>query len=211
MNLMHKIRINGLYAITPDTTDSAKLLQLVQQALQGGIDILQYRNKSTDQILRLRQAKALQALCQQYRVPLIINDDVDLALAIEAAGVHLGSSDGEIATARQQLGAHAIIGASCYNRLDLARNAVADGADYVAFGSMFVSSTKPNALKAPLSVLQQARNELDCPIVAIGGIGLENIAEVAAAGASAAAVITALFDTSAVDLSARLLRKKFFQ
>ena len=210
MDPMHKTRINGLYAITPDTSDSTRLLQLARQALQGGIDVLQYRNKSTDLSLRLQQAKALQALCQQYRVPLIVNDDVDLALTINADGVHLGSSDGQIATARQRLGAYAIIGASCYNRLELADKAVADGADYVAFGSMFVSSTKPDAVKAPLSLLQQARNELDCPIVAIGGIGLENIAEVAAAGATAAAVITALFETASAELSARSLRQKFF-
>ena len=105
MDPMHKTRINGLYAITPDTADSTRLLQLARQALQGGIDVLQYRNKSTDLSLRLQQAKALQALCQQYRVPLIVNDDVDLALTINADGVHLGSSDGQIATARQRLGA----------------------------------------------------------------------------------------------------------
>lgn len=211
MTLMNKTRINGLYAITPDTADSEKLLKLVDLALQGGIDVLQYRNKSTDSTMRQQQAAALLALCRAHDVPLIINDDVELALAVDADGVHLGSSDGELCDARKRLGNGKIIGASCYNQLGLATQAIADGADYVAFGSMFVSATKPNAAKASLSLLKEARETLACPIVAIGGIELANIASVAAAGASAAAVISALFENAAVAASATRLRQEFFR
>lgn len=206
---MSQARIKGLYAITPDITDTHRLTTMVGAALTGGINILQYRNKSPDKSLRLLQATALLALCRTHNVPLIINDDVELALAIGADGVHLGTSDDNLAEARQKLGNQFLIGASCYGELLLAQRAVTEGADYVAFGSMFVSSTKPTAVKAPLTVLSEAKTALACPVVAIGGIRLDNIQQIAATGADAAAIITDLFDADSISRQAQKLRQAF--
>lgn len=206
---MSQARIKGLYAITPDITDTHRLTTMVGAALTGGINILQYRNKSPDKSLRLQQATALLALCRTHNVPLIINDDVELALAIGADGVHLGASDDNLVEARQKLGNRFLIGASCYDQLLLAQQAVTEGADYVAFGSMFVSSTKPAAVKAPLTVLSDAKTALACPVVAIGGIRLDNIQQIAATGADAAAIITDLFDADSISRQVQKLRQAF--
>lgn len=157
----------------------------------------------------MQQATALLALCRAYNVPLIINDDVELTLAIGADGAHLGANDGNLAAARQKLGSQFLIGASCYDQLTLAQHAVTQGADYVAFGSMFVSSTKPAAVKAPLTVLSDAKTTLGCPVVAIGGIRLDNIQKIAAAGADAAAIISDLFDADSISRQAQKLRQAF--
>ena len=207
---MNPSRINGLYAITPDTNDSQRLISMVDAALAGGIDILQYRNKSTDKTLCMQQASELLLRCHAYHVPLIINDDVDLALHIGADGVHLGASDGSLIDARKKLGHSMLIGATCYNQLELAQQAIANGADYVAFGSMFSSVTKPAAVKAPLNLLSDAKNTLQRPVVAIGGIGLDNIAQIASAGADAAAIISELFDAENIVEQAKRLRQAFF-
>lgn len=204
-------RINGLYAITPDLSDSNILLQLVDAAIRGGIDVLQYRNKSGSPELRLQQALTLLNRCRNAGIPLIINDDMELARQIDADGVHLGNEDGEILAARRLLGAEKIIGASCYNQLQLAHQALADGADYVAFGSVFVSATKPAAKRASLELLCQAKSVLSAPVVAIGGIDQNNIATVAAIGIDAAAVITALFNADSVESAASSLRNHFLQ
>ena len=207
---MKPARINGLYAITPDINDSQRLISMVDAALDGGIDILQYRNKSSDKILRLQQSSALLLRCRAYSVPLIINDDVELAMQIGADGVHLGASDGNLLEARKKLGQSMLIGASCYNQLELAQQAIANSADYVAFGAMFSSSTKPTAVKAPLSLLSDAKTALACPVVAIGGIRLDNISEIASTGANAAAIISELFDAHNIAEHAARLRQAFF-
>lgn len=207
---MKPVRINGLYAITPDTNDSQRLISMVDAALDGGIDILQYRNKSTDKTLRTQQAGELLLRCRAYDVPLIINDDVDLALHIDADGVHLGASDGSLIDARKKLGQTMLIGATCYNQLQLAQQAIANGADYVAFGAMFSSVTKPAAVKAPLNLLSDAKTTLACPVVAIGGIRLDNIGEIASTGANAAAIISELFDADNIAEQAARLRQAFF-
>ena len=186
-------KIQGLYAITPDTADTKLLLVKVEAALQGGISILQYRNKLADHKLQTQQARALLPLCRQYHVPLIINDSVKLCLALDADGVHLGADDGNLAEVRATLGADKILGASCYNRFDLALSAQQAGANYVAFGACFASSTKPNAPVADLALFTQARAQLNIPSVAIGGITTENAHQVTQAGANAIAVINALF------------------
>ncbi|MGH8735837.1 MAG: thiamine phosphate synthase [Burkholderiales bacterium] len=190
------MKLAGLYAITPDATDSQALIERVRTTLHGtaprGWAALQYRNKLAGAGQRAAEVRALAALCAGYGVPLIVNDDVGLALAAGADGAHLGSEDGDLVSARARLGAH-LLGASCYNRLDLARRAVAAGADYVAFGSAFPSPTKPGAVRAPLALFEQGR-ELGVPLVAIGGITLQNAAEVIRAGADCVAVISALFD-----------------
>jgi len=200
--------IRGLYAITQNIVDSNHLIDSVGQALAGGVRILQYRNKSGDAALRLSQASALQSLCKQWGALFLINDDIPLAARLQADGVHLGREDGAIAAARSQLGARAIIGASCYNDIELARQARAAGADYVAFGAMFASGTKPGAVHAPLAILGQAR-ELGLPVVAIGGITPGNASEVIAAGADAIAVINGIFAASDPGHAARSLSRLF--
>lgn len=179
----------GLYLITPDQADTGVLLEQTRQALEAGITWLQYRNKNADSGLRLTQAQALHALCVQYRVPLIINDDVALARQINAAGVHLGEDDGDLAAARAQLGPKALIGASCYDDLARACRAVAAGASYVAFGAFFPSPTKPAARHATPELLHAASG-LGVPRVAIGGIKPDNGRLLTAAGADLLAVIS---------------------
>ena len=155
--------------------------------------MLQYRNKSASEGLRGEQARALLAVCRRYGVPLIVNDHVALASEIDADGVHLGCEDGDIAAARALLGAGKLIGVSCYDRLDLALRARAQGASYVAFGACFSSATKPAAVRAPLALFAQAQRDVGLPLVGIGGITPENMREVLAAGADAVAMISAVF------------------
>ncbi len=202
--------ISGLYAITPDINDSAQLSLQVEATLRGGARLLQYRHKTASYELKLEQATKLLSICQRYDAKLIINDDVDLCTAINADGVHLGASDREIATARKLLGSEKIIGASCYNQLELAKVAQSAGASYVAFGACFVSSTKPNAAYAPLSLFTQAKKELTLPVVAIGGITLTNAQSVINAGADSIAVINALFGASDITTTAKHYKELFY-
>ncbi len=182
----------GLYAITPDGLATPALLTAVTAVLAGGCRWIQYRNKAADPDLRRRQAELLGALCRTHAAGLIINDDVPLAQAVGAAGVHLGREDGSLAAARQWLGPAAVLGASCYQDFEAARQAVAEGASYVAFGAVHASPTKPGAARAPLSLFERARRELPVPACAIGGITLDNVAPVIAAGARLVAVISDL-------------------
>lgn len=196
--------LSGLYAITPDSADSAALVARVRLALEAAspaaLAAVQYRNKRADAAQRELEARELCAVCRAHRVPFIVNDDVELALVVGADGVHLGREDGDLRAARARLGAR-LLGASCYASLERARAAVAAGADHVAFGSVFASTTKPDAVHAPLSLFSRAR-ALGVPLVAIGGITLENAPEVIAAGANCVAVISDLFD--ATDIAARV-------
>jgi thiamine-phosphate pyrophosphorylase len=185
--------IKGLYAITPDIADTEQLMHRVRLALQGGARVLQYRNKSADAALQLPQAQALRQLTREFNATYIVNDDACLAAKVEADGVHLGGEDGSVATARALLGREKLIGVSCYNRASLARKAVQQGADYVAFGAFFSSSVKPEAVKADVVLLRTTRRELGVPLVAIGGITQQNGAALIEAGADALAVISALF------------------
>ncbi|MCS3803279.1 thiamine-phosphate pyrophosphorylase [Chromobacterium alkanivorans] len=196
-------RLKGLYAITPDTEDSARLLSLTQAAAPH-IDILQYRNKSPDAALRLEQAQALAELCRRSGVVFIVNDDVELAARVGADGVHLGRDDGALSAARRRLGAGALIGASCYDSLERARRAVEAGASYVAFGAVFPSGTKPDAARAELGLFAAART-LDAPLVAIGGIDAGNAERALAAGADAIAVIGGVFGAADPAAAAREL------
>ena len=185
--------VNGLYAITPDTEDSEQLIEQVSAALDGGARVLQYRNKGSDPVRRLWQANILASLARSRDALFIVNDDIELARAVQADGVHVGRDDAAIATARATLGPAAIVGASCYNSIELARAAVAAGASYVAFGAVFPSGTKPGAVAAPLELFTQSA-DLGVPRVAIGGITAANAAQVVTAGADAIAVIGGLFD-----------------
>jgi len=205
------VRLAGLYAITPDSDDSGWLLERVRAALQAsaprGWAALQYRNKRAASGQREAEARALAALCRGYGVPLIVNDDIELALAAGADGVHLGRGDGDLASARARIGTR-LLGASCYDDLEGARHAISAGADYVAFGSVFPSRTKPEAVRAPLSLFRQAR-ALGVPLAAIGGITISNAAEVIRAGADCIAVISALFDAPDVSERARAFTELF--
>ncbi|HUO44111.1 MAG TPA: thiamine phosphate synthase [Burkholderiales bacterium] len=195
--------ISGLYAVTPDCVDTPPLLEQAAAALAGGASILQYRNKTADRALRIEQAGALMALCRARCATFIVNDDVELAARLDADGVHLGTHDSTVAAARALLGDDRIIGVSCYDDLARARNAAADGADYVAFGGFFPSPTKPAAACATPDLLRRARRQLTLPLVAIGGIDLHNAHSVIAAGADAIAVISALFAAADVEGAAR--------
>lgn len=190
--------MRGLYAITPE---GPGLVEKVRAALEGGIALLQYRRKGGARV----EADAITRLAKEFHVPLIVNDDVELALSIGADGAHLGKDDGDFAAARKSLTGK-ILGASCYDRLDLARAAVAGGADYVAFGSVFASPTKPGAVRAPLSLF---RHNLGVPKCAIGGITLANAPEVIAAGADLLAVISDLFGATDIAARARAYAKLF--
>ena len=188
-------RISGIYAITPDLTDTQKLVLLTQQAITGGVKLVQYRNKTADRILRLEQATLLFQLCQKFNIPLIINDDLDLVIKIGADGVHLGAEDITVTEARYRLGPEKIIGASCYNQISIAIEAETLGADYAAFGAFFISNTKPFAVAASKNLLYQAKQCLQIPVVAIGGITSENIVELVYRGADAVAVSRFLFNS----------------
>jgi thiamine-phosphate pyrophosphorylase len=181
----------GVYAITPETADTGKLLAQVEAALSGGVAAVQYRDKSTDVARRHEQASELITLCHRYNVPLIVNDDLRLR------------------EARIILGKHKLIGASCYQSLDQARAAQAAGADYVAFGSFFPSSTKPAAARADAELLRQATQAIHVPIVAIGGITPANAPALLDAGADSLAVLTALFDATDIRTAAQYLNHLF--
>ncbi|WP_185268208.1 thiamine phosphate synthase [Halopseudomonas xiamenensis] len=185
--------LRGLYAITDSQLlADGRLLPWVEAALAGGARLLQYRDKSGDAVRRLDEAGQLKALCEQYGANLLINDDLSLASAL-SVGVHLGRDDGCLREARQQLGPQAIIGATCHASLEHAEQAIADGASYIAFGRFFQSSTKPGAPAATAELLQQARARFAVPIVAIGGITLDNAPSLLASGADLLAVIHGLF------------------
>jgi thiamine-phosphate pyrophosphorylase len=198
----------GLYAITPDERDTARLLARVRAVVDAGACWLQYRNKTADDRLRREQASALLPLCRAAGVPLIVNDDWRLAAAIGADGAHLGEDDGELGEARAALGSDALLGASCYDSLERARDAVTRGANYVAFGAFFPSPTKPHARRACPTLLQ-ASAALGVPRVAIGGITPDNGRALVAAGADLLAVISGVFDAPDPAAAVRAYRRCF--
>ena len=200
-------RLRGLYALTPDLDDTALLIAKVAAALEGGATAIQYRNKEATASLRATQAVALARLHAARGALYIVNDDPALAASVGADGVHLGEDDVSITSARELLGPDRIIGVSCYNDFERARAAVEAGADYVAFGSFFPSSTKPAARHADLGLLQRARS-LGVPVVAIGGIDAHNARMLIDSGADAVAVINAVFmhdDSADVKTSAEAI------
>ncbi|MDF2481992.1 MAG: thiamine phosphate synthase [Stenotrophomonas indicatrix] len=182
----------GVYLITPDEPDTARLLARTAPLLAAGATWLQYRNKTASDALRREQATALQALCAAHGVPLIVNDDPELAQAIGAAGVHLGGTDGDIGAARSLLGPDAIIGASCYDQLANAERAVAAGASYVAFGAFFPTTTKVTSSRAHPDLLRQSA-ALGVPRVAIGGLSPDNVGPIIDAGADLLAVVSGIY------------------
>jgi thiamine-phosphate pyrophosphorylase len=194
MNKGLQAHLRGLYAITPDWSDSKRLMSVTETILAAGCRLLQYRNKTTSDCHRQEQAVALRGLTRRYGALLIINDDVELAGFCEADGVHLGEDDGELAQARARLGAGKILGASCYQDPALADRAARAGADYVAFGSFFPSTSKPQARRAGLDLLATGKSVSGRPVCAIGGITPDNSLPLIKAGADMVAVISALYD-----------------
>ena len=186
-------RDGGLYLVTRDRAESEALLGEVAAALDGAPVLLQYRSKSVDRALRRRQAASLLALCRERGVPMVVNDDLELALEIGADGVHIGGDDGDPVQARAALGAGRILGVTCYDRFDRALAARRAGADYVAFGAMYPSPTKPDTVRAPIALVRRASEALSLPVAVIGGITLDNAPALVAAGASLLAVISDVF------------------
>jgi thiamine-phosphate pyrophosphorylase len=202
--------LRGLYVLTnEDLTPSTELISAVKQAIAGGSRIVQYRDKTSSPSSRIQQARQLQALCHDTQTLFIVNDDIALAHACHADGVHLGKDDAGIQQAREQLGPDCVIGVSCYNDISLALTAEKAGADYVAFGSFYGSGTKPEAVQADVDILVEAREQLDIPIVAIGGITSTNAKALLMAGADMLAVISAVFAQTDIEASARELSQLF--
>ncbi len=203
-------KLTGLYAITDaSVADPQKIISSVEQALHGGARLIQYRDKSSSQNIRQETCQALRKLTKQFDALFIINDDIELTLATKADGIHLGQDDICLADARKQLGENAIIGISCYNHFNLAEQAIKEGADYIAFGRFFPSRTKPNAVTAELSLLERAKQKLDIPVVAIGGITAENGGELIQAGADMLAVVDGIFDKPDIEAAASQFRSLF--
>ncbi len=201
--------VSGLYAVTPDLTDTGALVGKVDAALRGGARVIQYRSKSIAAPLCQAQAAEIARLCRDRSALFIVNDSVALARACGADGVHLGRDDTTVLAARAELGAARLIGVSCYNDLSRARAAQSQGADYIAFGSFFPSATKPLASHASMELLRAAASELALPIVAIGGINEDNAAGLIAGGADAIAVVSALFDSTDIEAQARRFARLF--
>jgi thiamine-phosphate pyrophosphorylase len=203
------MKLRGLYAITDANLKGLNLASQVEQAILGGAQIVQYRDKSDDTVRRRHEATEVLRVCRAHQKPLLINDDVHLAADIGADGVHIGKHDMNFARARETLGSQAMIGVSCYNQLALAEDAVALGADYVAFGRFYASSSKPQATQADLQILHNARQRLDCSIVAIGGIHARNGQALLEAGADMLAVIRGVFAADDVQSAARAISRLF--
>lgn len=201
-------KLKGLYAITDSNLLAGRLLPAVAAALAGGARIVQYRDKSGDAAKQLTEATALLILCRQHQALLLINDDIELALAVGADGVHLGRGDGSLRAARERMGPAAIIGATCHGSLAFAEDAAQAGASYVAFGAIYPSPTKPTAASASLATLSAA-HRFGLPVVAIGGISVDNAAPVIAAGADCVAVISDLWTATDITAQARRFSNLF--
>jgi len=186
------MKLRGLYAITDSQLLTGKFLSYVEAALDGGVTLLQYRDKSSDEARRLREAETLRNLCERYKTQLIINDDAELAARLNV-GVHLGQTDGPLSPTRALLGSKAIIGSTCHGQIALAEQAAKEGASYVAFGRFFNSTTKPGAPSCSLDLLDEAKRTLHLPVCAIGGITLDNAAPLVEHGVDLLAVIHGLF------------------
>ena len=190
-------KLQGLYVIADaDCIGTDEIITKTEEVLVAGVKIIQYRDKINTQDNRYKIAGALRKLTNNYKCLFLINDDVQLAKSINADGVHLGKDDASIERARILLGDDKIIGASCYAKYENAQMVINASADYIAFGSFYPSSTKPNAPRAEITLLTKAKQQLKTPICAIGGITPQNAPNVLAAGADMIAVISAVFNAS---------------
>ncbi|HEY4317050.1 MAG TPA: thiamine phosphate synthase [Herbaspirillum sp.] len=183
----------GLYLVTPDWDDTERLLRVSEEALRGGAVMLQYRHKTANAALASEQADALLALCRRHEVPMIVNDDVDLCLRIDADGIHVGGTDSKVGDVRAAVGQGKIVGASCYGALALAHEAAQAGASYIAFGGFYPSQVKQYAMGTPPELIAQAKAAIALPVVVIGGMSVENAAPLVAQGADMVAAISSVF------------------
>ena len=206
---MINTRLRGLYAITDAGLIGDNFATAIEQTLQGGCRIIQYRDKSSDITKRQQQSDIVRQLCDQYQALFIVNDDIELALYANADGIHLGKDDQHIQLARERLGNDKIIGVSCYNKLELAIAAEQAGADYVAFGAFFSSSIKPEAINAPTSLIADAKTQLQVPVCCIGGITANNANQLIEVGSDMIAVISDIFASQDIKLASQILTKLF--
>jgi len=201
--------INGIYAITPDWEDTRQLIIKTEELLSNKINLLQYRNKKASKQLRMTQAKELQALCHHYQVPFIINDDYELCGILNADGIHLGKDDITIEEVRDRLGNNIIVGISCYNDFERVNEMMTTNCDYIALGACFPTNTKPNAPHASLNFLENVVEISIKPVVAIGGINLDNCLPIINSGVNAIAMINALYSTDKVSDKILEIKRKF--
>jgi len=205
-----KFKKNGVYWLTPSgISDTRKLVSLAGEVLNGGVCMVQYREKSLTNKKRYDQALQLKKICAAYNVPFIVNDCLELAQSINADGVHIGKEDSSLELARSALGEKKIIGVSCYNDLDKAKKIVRNGADYIALGRFHPSKTKPNAPTCSLEILKNAANKISIPIIAIGGINLDNAPNLIRHGATHIAIIDAISKAKCSYLATKRLSKLF--
>ncbi len=186
--------MKGLYVVTPDWDDTAKIIDVTEKALKGGAEIVQYRHKTAGPELRLEQAGALQRLCRQYGKPFIINDHVDLCLKLDTDGIHVGGMDAPVKQVRNAVGSNKIVGASCYGNIELARNAARDGASYVAFGGFYPSRVKKYPVTTPQNIVADWKKEMpSMPVCVIGGMTVENATPLVELGADMVAVVSGVY------------------
>lgn len=185
--------MKGLYLVTPDWDDTEKLVAASEQAIAGGASVLQYRHKTATHELRMEQAAALLALCRRLNVPLIINDHTTLCEQLDADGIHVGGTDASVAQVRAILGEDKIVGASCYGDLQLARDATAAGASYVAFGGFYPSRVKKYEVTTPPDIITRALAEIDLPLCVIGGMTPNNARPLIELGAHSVAAISSVY------------------
>jgi thiamine-phosphate pyrophosphorylase len=195
--------MKGLYLVTPDWDNTRQLLEISELALRGGATVLQYRHKTADAALRREQAECLQALCRTYSVPFVINDHLDLCLALDADGIHVGGTDMTVAEVRARVGPQKIVGASCYGSMDLARAAHHAGASYVAFGGFYPSRVKKYEVSTQPSIVAEAKAEIPLPVVVIGGMTRDNAVPLVAQGADMVAVISSVYQAGNPQSAAR--------
>ena len=201
--------MRGLYLVTPDWDDTQQLLHITEQALRGGVALLQYRHKTADAALRQEQAECLQALCRTYKVPFIINDYVELCLALDADGIHVGGTDASVAQVRAAVGPEKIVGASCYGSIDLAHDAHRAGASYVAFGGFYPSKVKKYPVTTSADIVAQSKREIPLPSVVIGGMTHANAAPLVAQGADMVAAISSVYLAGSPQKAARAFADLF--
>lgn len=202
--------MKGLYIVTPDWDDTAKLVDVTEKAIKGGTKIVQYRHKTATPELRREQAKALQAVCKRYKVPFIINDHVDLAMELDADGIHVGESDEAVAAVRSRVGPKKIVGASCYGDMDLVRKAHKAGASYIAFGGFYPSRIKKYPVTTELDIVKQMKQEIpELPSCAIGGIDHENAVPLVARGVDMICVISSVYFADDPEAAARKFAKMY--
>lgn len=184
--------MRGLYLVTPNWDDTERLLDLTRQALQAGAALVQYRHKDAPSALRIEQAEALLTLCRRHGRPLIVNDHLDLCMALDADGIHVGGTDASVAAVRAALGPRKIVGASCYGDFALARSAQDAGASYVAFGGFYPSVVKQYAVSTPQSIVARAKAGLNVPVAVIGGMTPANARPLVDLGADMVAAISSV-------------------